>query len=131
MKYINDNINDSDPDIDEDMKLTRKDYITILHHYQSSSRNGRGRGRVRRTSKLSTKTLKSNAHKILGDKFCECIMPKGRRVVKDTTADEGRRVAYCTRSIFNNRALKRHAFRCRGTRKLVGDIVKTENVVRI
>ena len=76
MKYNNNN----DSDIDEDMKLTRKDYITILHHYQHSSRR-RGirhigqRSRRGRSlhNKLSTKTLKMRAHKILGVNCCECI----------------------------------------------------------
>ena len=71
MKYNNNN----DSDIDEDMKLTRKDYITILHHYQHSSRR-RGLRRSRGRSihnKLSTKTLKMRAHKILGVNCCECI----------------------------------------------------------
>lgn len=127
MKYENGHDHDHDPDIDEDMKLTRNDYITILRHYNTSSRRDRN---------LTTKTLKTRAHKILGDKFCDCIAPKVRRngrIIKDTIG-EGRRIAYCTRSIFNNRGLKRHSFRCRGrgnTRKLVGNIVKTENVVRI
>jgi hypothetical protein len=107
-------INDYDPDIDEDMKLTRKDYITILHHYQHTTRPS--------VSKLTTKTLKSRAHKILEDKLCKCIG-------KDTD-DESRRIAYCTRSIFNNRGLKRSGFTCkrrRGatTRRIKGDIVKT------
>jgi hypothetical protein len=76
MKYNNDN--DSDSDIDEDMKLTRKDYITILHHYQPTSRRrGHSRGHSRGRSlhnKLSTKTLKMRAHKILGVNCCECIV---------------------------------------------------------
>jgi hypothetical protein len=114
-----------DDDIDEDMKLTRKDYITILHHYQRTPRES--------VSGLAMKTLKTRAHKILGDKLCRCIG-------KDTVDDEGRRIAYCTRSIFNNRGLKRRGFTCKAqrrmlrgrhksrrgeTRKLVGDIIKT------
>jgi hypothetical protein len=105
---------DPDPDIDEDMKLTRKDYMTILHHYQRTPREN--------ISRLATNTLKARAHKIMGDKLCRCIE-------KNIHEDKSRRIAYCTRSIFKNRRLKRRRFTCkkrRGvTRKLAEDIVKT------
>lgn len=96
----------TDHDIDEDMKLTRSDYIKILHHYQP---------RTRKVSlyKKSTKTIKERAHRILAEKLCRCV----KKVSKTTNsnADEGRQIAYCTRSIFTNRCLRPHGFQCKTT----------------
>jgi hypothetical protein len=110
---------DNDNDIDEDMKLTRGDYIKILHHYQPSSRN---------MSSFSAKTVKERAHRILAGKLCRCI--KAPSSLKRRNYNEGRRIAYCTRSIYNNKGLRRHGFRCKDSRsvlrpRLTGDITKT------
>jgi hypothetical protein len=106
----------TDNDIDEDMKLTRGDYIKILHHYQPGLR------------KMSLKTAKETAHRILAEKLCRCI--------KGATDSEGRRIAYCTRSIFNNKGLRRHGFRCKTSRgavrpRLTGDITKRTRKLRL
>jgi hypothetical protein len=118
----------TDNDIDEDMKLTRSDYIKILHHYQPSSR------KIRRdtTSSISTKTAKERAHRILADKLCRCIKPPRA----SAPTDEGRRIAYCTRSIFNTKGIRRHGFRCKNSRgssrpRLTGDITKTKRKLRL
>jgi len=119
----------TDNDIDEDMKLTRSDYIKILHHYQPSSR------KMRRVADISTKTAKERAHLILADKLCRCIKPHvsplSSRSSRSSlrTDKEGRRIAYCTRSIFNSRGLRRHGFRCKTSRgssrpHLTGDVTK-------
>lgn len=122
----------TDNDIDEDMKLTRSDYIKILHHYQPGSR------KVRRdtTSSISTKTAKERAHRILADKLCRCIKPPHAASAASQPSDEGRRIAYCTRSIFNTKGLRRHGFRCKTSRgssrpRLTGDVTKTKHKLRL
>lgn len=115
--------NYTDNDIDEDMKLTRRDYIKILHHYQPKNTS----------SRLSLKQIKHRAHRILADKLCRCI------TASDTTTphDEGRRIAYCSRSIFNNRGLRQHGFACKDTAKngkrgkFVKDVTKTRRILRL
>ena len=118
----------TDNDIDEDMKLTRSDYIKILHHYQPSSRKIH-RGTA---SSISTKTAKERAHRILADKLCRCIKPPHA----SAPTGEGRRIAYCTRSIFNNKGLRRHGFRCKNSRgssrpRLTSDVTKTKRKLRL
>ena len=113
----------TDNDIDEDMKLTRGDYIKILHHYQPETRKVS-------SSRMSTTTVKNIAHRILAEKLCRCLK-----------SDEGRRIAYCTRSIFTNRGMRQHGFRCKTqtTRRrvralrprLTNDITKTSRRLRI
>jgi hypothetical protein len=121
--------NPIDNDIDEDMKLTRGDYIKILHHYQPSSRKVR-----RGMASISTKTVKERAHRILAGKLCRCIKPTGAS--SSSSSEEGRRIAYCTRSIFNNKGLRRHGFRCKNSRgvlrpRISGDITKTTRKLRL
>lgn len=111
----------TDNDIDEDMKLTRRDYIKILHHYQPKSQ--------KRTTRATgtMKSIKERAHKILAGKLCRCI--KARPGL--TAANEGRRVAYCTRTIFNSRGLRPHGFRCKTARgaRLTSDVTKTMRTI--
>ena len=122
----------TDNDIDEDMKLTRGDYLKILHHYQPDTRKIP-------LSILTTKYVKERAHRILAEKLCRCV----KNVSKKTNADsdEGRQIAYCTRSIFKNRCLRHHGFRCKSeTRRsvdkqrrprLTNDLTKTCRRLRI
>lgn len=120
----------TDTDIDEDMKLTRRDYLKILHHYQPDTRKVS-------LSRMTTKTIKENAHKILAEKLCRCVKKSNSK-----NSYEGRRIAYCTRSIFNNRCLHPHGFRCKTETRRIGirrtlrprltkDITKTCRHVRI
>lgn len=114
-----------DNDIDEDMKLTRGDYIKILHHYQPNSRN---------MSSVSTKTVKQRAHRILAGKLCRCI--KAPSSLTRRNENEGRRIAYCTRSICNNRGIRHHGFRCKDSRgvlrpRFTGDLTKTRRNIRL
>jgi hypothetical protein len=88
----------TDNDIDEDMKLTHSDYKKILHHYQ---RNHLTFG--------NNKSVKERAHRILAQKLCRCIKSNNSK----QNLDEGRRIAYCTRSIFNSKGLRSHGFRCK------------------
>ena len=91
----------TDNDIDEDMKLTHGDYVKILHHYQEPGRKNR-------------KSVKERAHRILAQKLCRCIKA-GASGGESTTesSDEGRRIGYCTRSIFNSKGLRSHGFQCK------------------
>jgi hypothetical protein len=102
----------TDTDIDEDMKLTRGDYIKILHHYQPRLRKTHSRD-------MSMSTAKIRAHRILAGKLCRCIKPPktaastSTQNPADDDEEERRRIAYCTRSIFINKGLRRHGFRCK------------------
>jgi len=120
----------TDTDIDEDMKLTRSDYLKILHHYQPHTRKSA-------LSKMTMKSVKERAHRILAEKMCHCLKKSTRTANMN---DEGRRIAYCSRSIFNNRCIRPHGFRCKTqtTRRgralrprLTNDITKTCRRVRI
>lgn len=120
----------TDSDIDKDMRLTRSDYIKILRHYN------RGDSRPMRTA-----SLKAHAHHILAGKLCRCITPesaassssammtRGRK--RRESAEKSRRIAYCTRSIFNNKRLRRHGFHCKTARgdklrpRFTSDITKS------
>jgi hypothetical protein len=130
----------TDSDIDKDMRLTRSDYITILRHYR------RGPRPMRSTSmaSISTKTAKSRAHRILAEKLCSCIKPKTaknaptmmtRARKRRESIEKSRRIAYCTQSIFNNRGLRRHGFRCKTARgdklrpRFTSDITKSAHVL--
>lgn len=118
----------TDNDIDEDMKLTRSDYIKILHHYQPGTRNVR-----RSTVAISTKTAKERAHRILAGKLCRCIKS---HATSSSRTGEGRRIAYCTRSIFNTKGLHRHGFRCKTSRglsrpHLTSDVTKITRKLRL
>lgn len=123
----------TDNDIDEDMKLTRQDYVKILHHYHRDSRH-------RAYSGISTKTIKERAQNILAEKLCRCIKSsvKTRARKSGNLSDESpRRIAYCSRSIFRNKNLRHHGFRCKTKRtnklrpRLMHDITKTAKNVNV
>jgi hypothetical protein len=133
----------TDSDIDKDMRLTRSDYITILRHYRRGSRPMRSAS----MASISTKTAKSRAHRILAEKLCSCIKPKTAKTAKNAptmmtrarkrreSIEKSRRIAYCTQSIFNNRRLRRHGFRCKTARgdklqpRFTSDITKSARVL--
>lgn len=132
MTLISDNPGDIDNDIDEDMKLTRDDYIKILHHYQQRSKSPKNTtSQYDKLTQLPISDLQKKAHTLLGNKFCNCIRPRtirrrGSGSGSGSGSDE-KRISYCTRSIFNNRGLKRHGFRCRNrTNKLTQTMTKTQ-----
>ena len=111
----------TDDDIDEDMKLTRRDYLKIIHHYlprDSHKRNGGISG-----------DIKTRAQRILAGKLCRCIKASNANA-------ETRRIGYCSRAIFNQRGLRHHGFRCKTKRgtlrpRLTRDITKTSRRLRI
>ena len=102
----------TDTDIDEDMKLTRSDYLKILHHYQPQTRKGSLAAKTR----MPMTTLKDRAHRILAEKLCRCVKSSASASASASASDEGRRIAYCTRSIFTNRGLRPHGFRCKAAK---------------
>lgn len=113
----------TDNDIDEDMKLTRADYIKILHHYQGD-----------RATRKNKKAVKERAHRILAQKLCRCI--KSSDDDRSNDIGEGRRIAYCTKSIFNRKGLRQHGFRCKTKNgklrpKMTRDITKTAKRLKI
>lgn len=111
----------TDNDIDEDMKLTRSDYLKIIHHYlprDSHTRKGGISG-----------DIKSRAQRILAGKLCRCIKASNANT-------ETRRIGYCSRAIFNQRGLRHHGFRCKTKRgtlrpRLTRDITKMSRRLRI
>lgn len=111
--------NYTDRDIDEDMKLTHRDYVKILHHYQPG----------RRQNAAGHRSVKLRAQRILAEKLCHCIKA-------NTAVAESRRIGYCSQAIFNRRGLRHHGFRCKTARgtlrpKLTRDITKTSRRVRM
>jgi hypothetical protein len=111
----------TDRDIDEDMKLTHRDYLEILHHYQPGQR--------RNIKNAGYRSVKMRAQRILADKLCRCIEASNANM-------ESRRIGYCSRAIFNQRGLRHHGFRCKTKRgtlrpKLTRDITKTSRRLRI
>jgi len=123
----------TDTDIDEDMKLTRSDYLKILHHYQPQTRKGSSPAK----SRMTMASLKERAHRILAEKLCRCVKSSAA-----SASNEGRRIAYCTRSIFTNRGLRPHGFRCKSAKlttrrgstlrpRMTRDLTKTCRRIRL
>jgi len=79
------------------LNLTNKDYINILKFYKLA---------VPRSKRL----LKIAAEKVLNDKLCKCI--------KKVTKNEKKSIAICTKSIFQNKGLRRGKFTCKKKRTL-------------
>ena len=125
-----------DNDIDEDMKLTRDDYLKILHHYlrDKPPKN------IKLLEDMSTSNIQKKALTILGNNFCDCIRPRRphrgqsfrNKLNKRRIDYKTQRISTCTKSIFNNRGLKRHGFRCRNkTNKLVQCVTKTRKHIEM
>jgi hypothetical protein len=113
----------TDNDIDEDMKLTNSDYMKILHHYQGEH-----------ATRKNKKSIKQRAHQILAQKLCRCIKSSNDNDAMGD--DEGRRIGYCTRSIFNTKGLRQHGFRCKTKNgkirpMMTRDITKTVKRLKI
>ncbi len=80
------------------MKLTQKDYLTILEHYDVAvPKNKKGN--------IDRKKVRDEAERILATKLCRCI----KKVDPD---NETRSISVCTESIFGNRGLKYGSFKC-------------------
>lgn len=77
-------------------ELSITDYINILKLYKINIPQSR-------------QLIKKKAEKILNDKLCKCIK-------KIDPKNEKKSIAICTKTLFNNRGLKRGRFTCTGKR---------------
>jgi len=82
-------------------KLTRKNYVDILHYYDISIPKTLGK-------------IRGAAENVMANKLCRCI----KRVRGTGEATEGRAIGICTKSIFTNRGYTRKQFRCKGSRSV-------------
>jgi hypothetical protein len=82
--------------------LTNKDYVNILKFYKLD---------VPRSKRL----LKIAAEKVLNDKLCKCIKKVDS---KNEKKNEKKSIAICTKSIFQNKGLRRGKFTCKKKRTL-------------
>lgn len=73
--------------------LTNKDYKEILLFYGKNIPKNK-------------KQLKEQAENLLADELCRCIK-------KIDIEPESRAIGICTKTIFNNKGLKREKFKCR------------------
>ena len=78
--------------------LTNKDYINILKFYKLN---------VPRSKRL----LRIAAERVLNDKLCRCIK-------KVDSKNEKKSIAICTKTIFQNKGIKRGKFTCKKKRTL-------------
>ena len=78
-----------------DASLSRKDYINILKFYKAPI-------------PTNYDTIRKNAEKLISTKLCRCINKLEPRF-------QGASVGACTRTVINEKGLRRGAFRC--TRK--------------
>jgi hypothetical protein len=79
-------------------KLTRLDYINILHFYKKKIPK-------------SDRILALQAEHILAGKLCRCIKKLG-------PTNEARSIGVCTKSVINNKGYKRGAFSCKKKQKV-------------
>ena len=79
------------------MKLTKKDYTSILNYYKISY------------EKLTPLQIKNNAESILATKLCKCI----KKVTPILKSDESKAIAICTNSVLQKKYLKAFRFTCK------------------
>jgi hypothetical protein len=89
--------------------LSNSDYKKILEFYEKP---------VPKSERL----LKNAAENVLAEKLCTCI----KRV--SPTGDEKRAIGICTKTILNNRNIRRAAFTCKKKRK-IADLKKTKRAI--
>jgi len=80
------------------MNITKKEYEKILKFYKIKI-------------PYSNRLLEKKAHDILSSKLCRCI----KKVAPD---NEAKSIRICTKTIFNNKGLKRGKFTCKKKQKL-------------
>ena len=97
------------------MKLTNKDYKSILNFYKVD------------ISALSSKDIKEKAEHYLAVKLCRCIKNVKGKSAKATANSEKRAIAVCYNSVLKKKNLKVFKFSCKkkvtllpkkGTRKI-------------
>lgn len=88
----------------KNLRLTRKDYETVLNFYNVS---------YKKTDKL--KQIKQKGEKILSDKLCRCI----KKVTKKLNSkNENRPIAICKKSILLSKGITDINFKCRNKRSI-------------
>jgi len=88
-------MNNNYKNIDKSSRINYKDNIKILKYYNINIPKSR-------------KQIKQKAEKILSNKLCRCIN-------KLQSHFKERSVGICTKTIFNNKNLKRGTFKCKKT----------------
>uniref|UniRef100_A0A6C0HGA9 Uncharacterized protein n=1 Tax=viral metagenome TaxID=1070528 RepID=A0A6C0HGA9_9ZZZZ len=78
------------------MKLTKKDYTSILKYYKINYEN------------LTSLQIKNNAESILATKLCKCI-----KKVTPLITNESNAIAICTNSVLQKKYLKAFRFTCK------------------
>jgi hypothetical protein len=74
-------------------KLSKKDYVSILQHYNLN---------IPKSARL----CKKRAEKIMSEKLCKCIK-------KLDPEKEARSIGICTKTIFNSKGFIRGEFKCK------------------
>lgn len=135
------------------MKLSTKDYITILNYYnipvpytlyrKKGKNKGKNKGKGKSKGKVKNKKRVVNAskarnltHKVLALKVCRCI--KG--VQKTQKVGEKSAIPICVNQIFKKHGIKPYRFRCTRKRnhatkdthayQLIGDLSKTRKNIQ-
>ena len=98
------------------MKLSRKDYITILRFYKIS---------ISDNAKLNE--VREKAEQLIAEKLCRCI----KKVKLDSDSNESRAIAICNKSILGKKKLKIHRFTCKKKPKLLGKKGSKTKLVKI
>jgi len=78
------------------LKLTKKDYVSILKYYNINIPSSRS-------------LLKKQAEHIMAEKLCKCIK-------KIKLTNEAKSIGICTKTIFNRKGYTRGKFECKKKR---------------
>ena len=104
-------------------KLSKKDYIKILKHYNITIPNNKNK-------------IKNKAKSIMSKKLCSCIVriPQNTKTFKNKTQRKRKKNKYdprsigiCTFSVFKNRGLKYRNFSCKKKPK-ISNLQKTKKI---
>ena len=80
------------------IRLTNKDYISILNYYNI-------------TIPKSKLLIRKKAEKIMAEKLCKCIK-------KIDPNNEAKSIGICTKTIFNRKGYTRGQFKCKKNRSV-------------
>jgi len=93
------------------VKLTNKDYLSILQFYKQKIPKQKTRKQKTRKRIKGKNLLKKQVETILNSKLCRCIK-------KLQPIYNSKSVGICTKSVFNNKGLIRGKFKC-GKRRTI------------
>ena len=94
------------------MRLTNKDYITILKYYK-------------KTIPKTTIMLKTQAETIMNQKLCRCIKKVGKQRKQE---NERRDIGICRKSVISRKNLNIYKFKCKNKKVLLPS--KSGNIIR-